>query len=40
MEDISSPLSDNMRKDATRILKNLLGYDPKDEEDLPFIQLF
>ena len=39
-EDIPSSSSDNTTMDVTHILENLLDYDPENQEDSEFMQVF
>ena len=39
-EDVSSTLSDKTKRDDTHILEILLNYDPEDEEDSEYMQVF
>ena len=39
-KDVSSTSNDERRRDATRMLENLLEHDPEYEDDSPFFNSF
>ena len=40
IDNVSSNSNEKTRRDTTHKFENLLYYDPEDEEDKPFIQVF